>query len=108
MDQGQHANFAIGKIRAALAIAAIQRRPDARDLIDRLHHTRLRKTIGKIITLGIDIRCDVMRYLTGILTESHALVEGCGTEPHGPLFYARIEHLPQTNMMSLLCTAANG
>ncbi len=49
-----------------------------------------------------------MRYLTGILAESHTLVEGCGTEPHGPLFYARVEHLPQTNMMSLLCAAANG
>ena len=75
-DQARKMDFAIGVITVALAVAAVQRRPDAGDLIGRLDHFRLHKVTDQAVALGIDIGRDVMRDRAGIMTEAHAVIEG--------------------------------
>jgi hypothetical protein len=104
-DQTGDLDLAIGKIRVASSIAAVERGTDAGDLVNRLDDLGGFEIAGKSISLDIDIGRDVMRDLTGVAAEAYVAIERRGAEPHRPAFLPLLEDPPEPDVLAAIRAA---
>src|SRR5262249_58166265 len=51
------------------------------------------------VSLGVDIGCDVMRHLTGVVAQSDPAVEGYRTEPDRTAIRSLVKRLPESDVV---------
>src|SRR5262245_39420409 len=99
-------DFSVGPVTVALAIATGQGRADTRHLVDRLDYVRRPQVADEAVTLGVDVRRNMMRDLPRIVTQANSAVERYGAEPDRTVFRALVERLPEAHVVPAVGAAA--
>src|SRR5258708_4249165 len=107
-DQTQNPSLAIGVIEIAAAVTSGHRRSNSGHLIFCIHHSGGFQIGGEKLSLGVDIRIDMMRDGAGVSADADAAIERRIAEPDGTLFLALVQHLPEAHMVARICPVADG
>ncbi len=101
-DQDRNLDVAVGEIPVAPAVAAIDGRTDAGDLVDRRYHVGLPEVGSEQIALGVDIGRDMMSDAGVIMAKADAAIEGGGPKPNRAALLAMFQNAPETDVAALV------
>src|SRR5271156_3654682 len=100
VDQDGYFDLTVGVVEIAAAVASVDRRSDAGDLVDAGDHPRSYKVSGEQVSVGVDVGPDMVSDASVLVTEADAAIEGRRPEPDRPTLFAAVEHLPEADMVT--------
>jgi len=107
-DQNRKLDLAVGEIPVTLTVAAMERRPDATDIISALDDLRRLQIGSEQIAFGVDVGRDMMGDLAVIVTEADPAIERHGAKPDRPVLLTAVEGLPKSDVVTPIGASADG
>jgi hypothetical protein len=101
-------NLSIGIVGITLAVSPKQRRTDSRYLEEVHNHSRITQISHQQVALGVDIGCNVVGHLPGVVAQSDPAVERYRAEPDRTTVSPLVQNLPESDMMSSVGASAVG
>jgi hypothetical protein len=105
-DQSGDVDLTVCTVRIAFAIPAEQCRARSGNLEKVLSHVRFAQIAHHPVTLGIDVRHEVMGHLPRVVAQAYPAVEGYRAQRDRSAVRSLVKHLPKADVVPSVRTLA--